>query len=78
MKTADLSPDVLAYLTHLSCIGSFCMRLADHADASLEDAARRFNQLGPNLQCLTESPQGWAVLGQLIVPQKPAMNAAVH
>lgn len=79
MKTADLSPELLAYLTHLSCVGVFCTRLADHSGVSLEDAARRLDQLGPNLRCLTESPQGWTVLGSLLTADSlPPLTAAIH
>ena len=79
MKTADLSPDVLAYLTHLSCVGAFCTSLATHSGVSLEDAAHRLNRLGPNLRCLTESPQGWIVLGGLLAADRqPPLAAAVH
>jgi hypothetical protein len=78
VNTADLPPDVLAFLTHLSCVGLFCTKLAHHADVSIEDAANRLNVLGPNLRCLTESPQGWTALSQLVAPDRTPMAAVTH
>lgn len=65
---ARFSPEVLEYVAQDSCEGAFLTQLASHTGATIEEASGVFNQLGPTLRWLVQSPSGWAILSHAMMP----------